>query len=156
MKNILFILLMIFGLVSCNSDDDICISGEATPRLKLKFKESTENKILKLDSLIVDVDYGNELKTVVKKGLVDSVFIPLRVDDSGFTDIYVRTATDGTRSKIKINYNVESQYVSPACGFKRLYKEVSARVETPNPVTNVEQIQTEITNENGDHLFLIF
>ena len=39
-----------FLLTSCENDDDVCVSGEATPRLKIKFK-SADNKVLTLDSL---------------------------------------------------------------------------------------------------------
>lgn len=122
----------------------------------MKFKEGTDNKILKLGRIIVDVDYGNGAKTVLNQTLADSILIPLRVDNNAFTDIYVRTSETGSKSKIRVNYTSESQYVSPACGFKKLYKNVSSTLEIPNPVTKVEQTQTEIINEEGTHLYLIF
>ncbi len=147
---------MLLVAVSCNSDDDICVSGEATPRLKLKFKESQNNKLLKLNKLIVGVDYGSGEKTVLNQALVDSVLIPLRVDNNPYTDIFIQTEENGTKSKIRINYTSESQYVSPACGFKKLYKDVTSTLQTPNPVTNLEPIQTEIINEKSAHLYLIF
>lgn len=155
MKKVILIFLALF-VFSCNSDDDICVSGEATPRIKMKFKEGTDNKILKLGRIIVDVDYGNGAKTVLNQTLADSILIPLRVDNNAFTDIYVSTSETGSKSKIRVNYTSESQYVSPACGFKKLYKNVSSTLEIPNPVTKVEQTQTEIINEEGTHLYLIF
>ena len=61
-------------LTSCENDDDVCVSGEATPRLKIKFK-SADNKVLTLESLYLDVDYGNNnILTVVEATKVDSVF----------------------------------------------------------------------------------
>lgn len=142
-------------LFSCSSDDDICISGEATPRMKLKFKES-EGRLLRLARIIVDVDYGNGTKTVVDATSVDSIMIPLRVDNQLFTEVFVRTSETGTASKIKVNYTTEAQYVSPACGFKKLYKNVSPTLETTNPVKSIETLQTEIIDEKGTHLFLVF
>ncbi|GAB1346204.1 hypothetical protein MASR1M104_11030 [Cloacibacterium normanense] len=143
-------------LTSCENDDDVCVSGEATPRLKIKFK-SADNKVLTLDSLYLDVDYGNNnILTVVKAAKVDSALIPIRVDDAGFTELYVRKTKKGSVSKIKLNYNTTSEYVSPACGFKRLYQNLTGTLETANPVTNVELNQNQIINENKAHLYLVF
>lgn len=143
-------------LTSCENDDDVCVSGEATPRLKIKFK-SADNKVLTLDSLYLDVDYGNNnVLTVVKAAKVDSALIPIRVDDAGFTELYVRKTKKGSVSKIKLNYNTTSEYVSPACGFKRLYQNLSGTLETANPVTKVELNQNQIINENKAHLYLVF
>ena len=143
-------------LTSCENDDDVCVSGEATPRLKIKFK-SADNKVLTLDSLYLDVDYGNNnILTVVKAAKVDSALIPIRVDDAGFTELYVRKTKNGSVSKIKLNYNTTSEYVSPACGFKRLYQNLSGTLETANPVTKVELNQNQIINENKAHLYLVF
>lgn len=143
-------------LTSCENDDDVCVSGEATPRLKIKFK-SADNKVLTLDSLYLDVDYGNNnILTVVRAAKVDSALIPIRVDDVGFTELYVRKTKKGSVSKIKLNYNTTSEYVSPACGFKRLYQNLSGTLETANPVTKVELNQNQIINENKAHLYLVF
>ncbi len=143
-------------LTSCENDDDVCVSGEATPRLKIKFK-SADNKVLTLDSLYLDVDYGNNnILTVVRAAKVDSALIPIRVDDAGFTELYVRKTKKGNVSKIKLNYNTTSEYVSPACGFKRLYQNLTGTLETANPVTKVELNQNQIINENKAHLYLVF
>ena len=143
-------------LTSCENDDDVCVSGEATPRLKIKFK-SADNKVLTLESLYLDVDYGNNnILTVVKAAKVDSALIPIRVDDAGFTELYVRKTKKGSVSKIKLNYNTTSEYVSPACGFKRLYQNLTGTLETANPVTKVELNQNQIINENKAHLYLVF
>ena len=143
-------------LTSCENDDDVCVSGEATPRLKIKFK-SADNKVLTLDSLYLDVDYGNNnILTVVRAAKVDSALIPIRVDDAGFTELYVRKTKKGSVSKIKLNYNTTSKYVSPACGFKRLYQNLTGTLETANPVTKVELNQNQIINENKAHLYLVF
>lgn len=157
MKKLIFPFLILgFLLTSCENDDDVCVSGEATPRLKIKFK-SADNKVLTLDSLYLDVDYGNNnILTVVRAAKVDSALIPIRVDDAGFTELYVRKTKKGSVSKIKLNYNTISEYVSPACGFKRLYQNLTGTLETANPVTKVELNQNQIINENKAHLYLVF
>lgn len=156
MKYLFSLLLLSLFLVSCENDDDVCLSGEATPRIKIKFK-SADNKLLTLDSLYLDVDYGGaSLINVATKAKVDSVLVPLRVDDKGFTEITVRKTKNGNKSKVKLNYTTTSEYVSPACGFKKLYQNVAAKLETPNPVTKVELNQNQIINESNTHLYLVF
>lgn len=155
MKHFILLCFVSFSLLSCGSDDDICLSGEATPRMKLKFKTS-DNRLLRIPRIIVGIDYGNGEKIVVDKTVVDSLLIPIRVDNVDFTDIFVRTSENGTASKIRLNFNAELKYVSPACGFKKTYKNLTSSLEKPNPITKIEQNQTEIIDEKSTHLFLVF
>lgn len=158
MKKQIFIFLSFLSLllISCGGDDDICVSGEATPRMKLKFK-SQEGKLKKLEYLSLSVVYNDTIKTKVFEGVnVDSVFVPLRVDTQPYTTIFVKNDKNGPESKIKITYTTASQYVSPACGIKRLYENCAAALEEINPVTAIETNQNQITNEDKTHFYLIF
>ena len=142
-------------LSSCQGDDDVCVSGEATPRMKVKFK-SADGRVATLDSLYVDINYGSGLVNVIKAKSIDSATIPLRVDNNPFTEISLRTSEKGSASKIKVTYSLKSEYVSPACGFKRLYENVGGTLETPNPVIKIEQNQDQIIDENKTHFYFIF
>ena len=142
-------------LSSCQGDDDVCVSGEATPRMKVKFK-SADGRVATLDSLYVDINYGSGLVNVIKAKSIDSVTIPLRVDNNPFTEISLRTSEKGSASKIKVTYSLKSEYVSPACGFKRLYENVGGTLVTPNPVIKIEQNQDLIIDENKTHFYFIF
>ena len=142
-------------LSSCQGDDDVCVSGEATPRMKVKFK-SADGRVATLDSLYVDINYGSGLVNVIKAKSVDSAMIPLRVDNNPFTEISLRTSEKGSASKIKVTYSLKSEYVSPACGFKRLYENVGGTLVTPNPVIKIEQNQDQIIDENKTHFYFIF
>ncbi|MBF8458169.1 hypothetical protein IV494_13380 [Kaistella sp. G5-32] len=153
---IFLISLFLISLFSCGSDDDICLGGEATPRMKLRFKTQSTGKLKTMDSLYVNVDYGNGPISVVAKSKVDSVLIPLRVDDVPFTKIYVGITKKAVTSEIKINYTTKSQYVSPACGVKRIYENVTSVLDVPNPVLAVEQNQNQITDESKTHFYLLF
>ena len=154
---IFFLCVFLTSLFSCTSDDDICIGGEATPRLKMKFKTKSTGKLKTMDSIYINVDYGNgQIPVIANKRKTDSVFIPLRVDENPFTEIYVGTSKEAITSKIKINYTTASEYVSPACGIRRIYENVSSTVITPNPVLDTEQNQTQIIDESKTHLFLLF
>jgi hypothetical protein len=150
--------LLFFGMLflsSCQGDDDVCVSGEATPRMKVKFK-SADGRVATLDELYIDVNYGSGLVNVIKAKSVDSAMIPLRVDNNPFTEISLRTSEKGSASKIKVTYSLKSEYVSPACGFKRLYENVGGTLVTPNPVIKIEQNQDQIIDENKTHFYFIF
>ncbi|SEF99528.1 hypothetical protein SAMN05421847_1229 [Halpernia humi] len=148
--------LFCLSLMNCSNEDDICTSGEATPRIKIKFK-SQDNKLKTLDSIFVSVDFGSGAKNILsQKFPTDSILIPMRVDDAPFTDIYVKLASKADSSKIRINYTTKSQYVSPACGIKKLYENVNPVLEKANPVLKIEQNQTQILNEAKTSLYLIF
>lgn len=152
-----FLLLLAAFLSSCGSDDDICIGGEASPRMKIKFKTQSSGKLKTLDSLFIKVDYGQGPVAVFGSVLrTDSVLIPLRVDDTPFTKIYVGLSRTKINSEISVNYTTKSEYVSPACGIKRLYEDVASQLLLPGSVVGLEQNQNQIIDENKTHLFLLF
>ena len=154
---IFFVSLFLLSLFSCGSDDDICIGGEATPRMKIKFKTQSNGKMKTMDSIFIAVDYGMGpipvFGSVVK---TDSVLLPLRVDETPFTKVFVGLSRDLVNSEIKINYTTSSEYVSPACGIKKLYQTVNSVLEVPNAVLGVEQNQTQIIDESKTHLYFLF
>ncbi len=153
---VLFFAVCLF-LFSCNTDDDICAGGEGTPRMKIKFKTLATGKPKTMDSLFVGVDYGNGVVPVIeRRTATDSVFVPLRVDDNGFTDLYISTSQLGLKSQIRVKYNDKTEYVSPACGIRKLYENVASEIIGLGPVPAIENAQTEIVNENKTHLFLLF
>lgn len=160
MKKIFFFLSFTLILTSCGSDDDICLSADSTPRLKLKFKSaaSTNNQLIRIDTLYVDVDYGKtELTSIITaQANVDSVFVPMRVDDVPYTDIYFRTRKFGSRSKLRINYTTNPIYVSPACGYKINYENLNAELLQSDPVQNVESNHTSLTDESRINFYLRF
>lgn len=143
-------------LCSCGGDDDICESGEGTPRIKLAFKNAATDKEVTLDSLYVAVDYGSGKVQLGKLQKITSRLVPLRVDDSPYTDVYVRLSDKGQESKVRISYTTKSIYVSPGCGVKKNYGNLSSELLTPNPVMKVEVGQNNIENEDKTNLYLLF
>ncbi|MFY1048266.1 DUF6452 family protein [Chryseobacterium sp. GP-SGM7] len=156
MKYLRFILFIfaLSSLFSCGGDDDICDSGEGTPRIKIMFKK--QDKITVLDSIRVYADLGTNTIDLGWKTAVDSVFVPLRVDDSPFTDLYVKTTTQEDSTRVRVNYTTKSIYVSPGCGVKRNYENVNSVLSAPNSLKSVEQGQNFIENENKTNLFFNF
>ena len=155
LAKIFFVFLVALFVISCSSDDDICTSGEATPRIKLKFR-TQDGKEKTLDTLYLSVDYESGNSLVIKQASVDSVLVALRVDNQQYTDFYIKQRKNGPESKIRVNYSTSSEYVSPACGIKRLYHNLNAELLEADPVTNVEKNQNQIINEDKTHLYLIF
>jgi hypothetical protein len=158
MKYLKFIvLLFVLGtLFSCGGDDDICESGEGTPRMKVAFRALQTGKAITLDSLYVAVDYGSGKVQLGKLEKIDSRLIPLRVDDSPYTDVYFRLADKGAESKVRINYTTKSTYVSPGCGIKKYYENLTSELTTPTPVQKLEDGQNQIENEDKTNLYLLF
>ena len=156
LKKVFLLILLSFLIYSCTSEDDICLSGDTTSRLKVKFK-TKEGKLKTLDSLYIKVDYGNGAESILaQKSTIDSALVPLRIDESTFTDLYFSTSKDGIFSKVKLNYTSTTEFVSPACGFKRNYENMNPVLEIPSEVTALEKNQNQILNEDKTHLFLIF
>ena len=140
-------------VVSCGGDDDICESGEGTPRMKVKFR-NIGNQLKKVDSIYLRVDYGNRIVDFGKTANADSLLIPLRVDDSPYTDIYFKTRKKEIESKVRGNYSTSSSYVSPGCGLKKTYQNVNSQLTIPGLVTAVANGQNFIENEDKTNLFL--
>jgi len=156
MKNLLWIFGFLILLNSCGSDDDICLGEESTPRLKLKFRNAG-NQLVRLDTLYVDVDYGKtSLTNIIYSANVDSVFVPLRVDESSYTDVYIRTRRNQPGSKIRVNYETKYLYVSPACGFKINYENLKADLLKNDPVQSIQSNNTSLTDESKTNFYLRF
>ncbi|MCJ8153543.1 hypothetical protein MKJ01_07170 [Chryseobacterium sp. SSA4.19] len=160
MKYFKFLITVCFFnlLFSCGGDDDICESGEGTPRMKVSFRNFESGKESTLDSLYVAVDYGSGKVQLGGQAKITSRVIPLRVDDAPYTDIYFRIANKGAESKVRVNYTTKSIYVSPGCGIKKTYENVNS-VLTPStavPVKGIEEGQNFIENEEKTNLYLLF
>lgn len=159
MKYFKFLVVICFigMLFSCGGEDDICESGEGTPRMKVSFKNLATDKVRTLDSLYVAVDYGSGKVQLGKLTKIDSRLIPLRVDDSPYTDIYFRFADKGTEeSHVRVTYTTKTKYVSPGCGIKKSYENLSSELIQSNPVLKLEAGQNQIENEDKTNLFLLF
>lgn len=156
MQKLFFLLGFFLLLTSCGGDDDICLSSESTPRLQVKFKNEL-GQLTKIDSLYVNVDYGNnKITNILAQANAETVFIPLRIDESSFTDIYFKTTKDGDSSKVRISYDRNAVYVSPACGFKINYENLKSELLKSTPITNVESNQTSLTDESKVNFYLRF
>ncbi|MBD8083814.1 hypothetical protein [Chryseobacterium caseinilyticum] len=150
-----FLIFCLGTVVSCGGDDDICESGEGTPRMKIKFRNAG-GQLRTVDSLYLRVDYGNRIVDFGRTVNADSLIVPLRVDESPFTDLYFKTRRTEVESKVRVNYTTTSKYVSPGCGVKKTYQNVNSQLVTPGKVTAAANGQNFIENEDKTNLFLTF
>ncbi|WP_162088322.1 hypothetical protein [Chryseobacterium aquaeductus] len=154
MKRLLSFLIISLVMISCGGDDDICESGEGTPRMKIMFKNA--DKITTLDSIKLYVNYGVRTVDLGWSRNADSILVPLRVDESPYTDLFVKTTAKGDSSLVRVNYTTKSIYVSPGCGAKLNYENVSGELLKANPVIKIEPGQNFIENEDKTNLYLVF
>jgi Family of unknown function (DUF6452) len=147
--------LLLQSLCSCEQND-ICTEGK-TPKLNIQFLNS-EGKLSRRDSIYVDVDFGQAApKTVLQVSNVESILVPLRVDDAPETKLWIYTRKKGTKDQITLQYKPVNEYVSPACGVRKIYQNVG--VSLPNAPQNIKSYKlstNEITNETASHLLLTF
>ena len=157
----LALLLIVFGIGSCERDD-ICID-EVTPKLILRFYDSENPELfkqvvnLKVTIIGTDGEYTNE--TI--NALTDSIALPIRVDqDLTRYELMLQGSealeTEDNADTLQITYSQEDLFVSRPCGFKAVFNEVTPEVEEDDdnwidlvvPGSN----PLDITNENTAHV----
>lgn len=126
--------------------------------MKFSFVNSLTGNEKILDSLYVAVDYGSGKVQLGGEAKITSRIIPLRVDDSPYTDVYFRTTNLGAESRVRVNYTTKAVYVSPGCGIKKTYENLNSVLTTSAsaPVKSLKDGQNFIENEDKTNLYLLF
>ena len=155
-KNIIYILFLAFAFNSCEKDD-ICLSP-TTPKLILRFYDAADPTATKsTQNLSVWAD-GKDTLSTYKSVALDSIAIPLNVNDTQ-TIYHLKTnSVDGNiannvSNTITINYTTKDEYVSRSCGFKTIFNNITISSNnggwiqsfTPNSLTT-------INNETSAHV----
>lgn len=182
MKKLKFIiLLLLVTLISCERDDICAESTPTTPRLLVEFYDTTEPEDLKpVTRLTV---YGEDLAnnptddntegTLVFNANSTAVELPLLIDNSGesITTRYILEKdtnlrlddNDNTNSDIDIiviSYETEFVYVSRACGYKSIFKDLQVTFEASDGTTWISSIEVndaieQVENENTVHVRIL-
>ncbi|TYC14895.1 hypothetical protein ES677_05810 [Bizionia gelidisalsuginis] len=172
MKKIIALLLLALTITLSCERDDIC-SGETptTPRLIIDFldlstitlenpKNVTKFRAETVDDMRVLDDYN--IKTI------DQVILPLKTNDTvtkfRFYKDYAISDNDtpddtsddfitGNPDIITIEYATENVYVSRACGYKSIFKNITITVEDDgdNWVQVIQPVNDNQTIENEDN-----
>lgn len=150
--------LMISGFVfwACE-EDDICTENK-TPELIIKLKNATTPGET-MDSLyVLRIDSKDKFTLIVSGTGRDSISVPLPLNPTTETDLIFsrRRTTDQFLDVLKISYKYNTEYVSKACGFKAVYKDLSATTDSHKFIKSIEILQHEITNQNAAHILLTY
>lgn len=162
--------------MSCERDDICAASTPTTPRLLIDLLDADNPDIKKnvFDLLVVGVDEDGMLLDDPLPAYVftdtDDLVLPLKTTDSTTEYILIQGAEnndkgtpddpdddeiEGNYDRIIINYSREQVFVSRACGFKTIFKNVTLTIEDVNgdgrwmlsrqPLTDNQSIEDETT-----------
>ena len=141
------LVMLIFLMTTTCERDDICPEEvPTTPRLILEFFDVSNQENLKNVPSFFAQGVGNDfaLPGFVGGSAINKVELPLKTDESSTSYRFVRdyqindngtpddTSDDfatGNEDIITISYNLENEYVSRACGFKTVYRNVLVTVD---------------------------
>ena len=147
MKKIIAILLLITAFYSCERDDICPESTPTTPHLVIKFYNiDAQTELKEVENLRIQGVGDEELEVYQSATTIDSIiYIPLRtIDDDNDSDNGITTKfilhkeyeidendeVLGNPDIIAITYHTEEVYVSRACGYKTIFKNVEVNLET--------------------------
>ena len=183
-KSIIFLtLILIATLISYNCErDDICAeTTPTTPRLMVEFYDATETEELKPVTRLTVYGEGlannptndNTEGTLVYNTNATAIELPLLIGNEGEIttsrfilekDTNLRldedVDTDSNIDIIEISYVTEFVYVSRACGYKSIFKNLQVSFETSDDgawISGIEVVDTIeiVENENTVHVRIL-
>ncbi|PNW26581.1 DUF6452 family protein [Formosa algae] len=143
----IIILLLALSFLGCERDDICSNDTETTPKLIIKFYDVTNpntDESLDVTNLVVQGVDNDEVLSDYDIVATDSIAIPLKTTDNttqySLYEEYVLNDNDtpdddsddyvtGNEDIITITYELEEVYVSRACGYKTVYRNVSINLE---------------------------
>lgn len=177
MKKISLLILILIVIIhsSCERDDICPESTPTTPSLIIDVFDfnNQESKKNIFGLFVIGVDNNNVLPGY---GIVttNNLVLPLKTDDNRTQYRLFKDATlndngtpddtsddfiEGNQDIITINYSTELVYVSRACGYKTIYKNVTVQVEddTDNWILSIQPLNSNqsVEDETSAH-FNIF
>lgn len=153
-----FVMFLISMVTASCEPDDICASSTpTTPKLVIRFYDSSNPNEFKVVENLAIQGVGNEL--IYSVSSTDSIAIPLKSQDTTtsylLTKNYSDPATeDSNTDQINLVYTTEQIYVSRACGFKVQYKLNQPALETDSNgwIQTIEIPSSLIENETKAHV----
>lgn len=142
---------LIVVFTSCEIDD-ICI-GNSTPRLIIKFYDASKTDEVKKTT---DLNVAAIKKdTIYKKIAIDSIFIPLDINNNITT---YRMGIESDKNKVdtlKISYQRKDVFVSRSCGYKTVFSSLKIE-ETKHWIKNIKINNTSIDDEKNVHMYIYY
>ena len=167
-----FLFFTITTLYNCESDDICPESTLTTPRLVVTFYDVDNPELKKnIESLGVYIVKNSELILLSEiNGInTDSIAIPLRDDESvsnfKFCKDFSEDSTvipSGLPNHVYLNYEINENFISRACGFINNYNLSVALPYNPldapgnqNWISDVIILNNSVTNENQSHVKIL-
>ena len=163
-KYYLFLSLVALLSFSCEKDDVCPATTQTTPRMVIEFYDIAAPEEIKLvpGLFAIGVDSnGNEVP--IHNELVStrsSIALPLQ-NNSNQTQFklyksydFIDSIVNGNPDTISITYEIETVYLSRACGYINNYsiQTFSIASESDRWMNNSEVLITQVTNENEIHV----
>jgi Family of unknown function (DUF6452) len=173
MKKIIVLLLLTLAFFNCEKDDICAENTPTTPQLIIRFYDiSSQEDTKSVTGLRVTAFNENNVEVLISNLNIvttDSISLPLRtdadltkfvlykdysVDDNGTPSDTSDDIILGNPDTITITYLREDVYVSRACGFKTIFKNIAFSFESDgdNWIVNDEVINPIIDNETTAHV----
>ena len=163
------ILLIAMLSISCERDDICPNATPTTPRLIIDLLDALNPDTKKnvFDLVVIGVDNDDFLPDYIFQD-TDDLILPLRTDDNTTEYILIKEASvndngtpndntddfvDGNQDRITLNYSREEVFVSRACGFKTIFKNVTLTIVqdgdnwmlSREPLTDNQSVEDETT-----------
>ena len=173
---LLLLLLIVISNYNCERDDICPDSTPTTPRLIIDLYDLADPETLKNvfnlrvqgsdnDMALPDYDVASAAKTIILPLRTDqnsttySLHIDYSYNDNDTPDDTSDDVVGGNEDIITLNYTTEEIYVSRACGFKIIYKNITLTVQSDsdNWIQSRESVNDEqsVEDETTTH-FNIF
>ena len=174
MKKIsVLILLLLLTTVSCEKDDICAETTATTPKLILRFYDITSQDETKSATglRITGFDVNNDEVGISNLNVTttDSINLPLRtdanstkftfhkdyaIDNNGTPEDISDDIVLGNPDIVTLNYTREDVFVSRACGFKTIFKDLTLSVEDDGDkwIINSEIINSTIEKNTSAHV----
>lgn len=137
-KKIIVLLLCLAFTLSCERDDICAAETPSTPRLIIDFLDVSDLASPKSVPLLAARGVGNDMFLENFRAVTSGqVILPLKTDETSTQFILINnfkiddngTIISGNQDVITVNYRLEQVYVSRACGYKTVFKDVAIQLE---------------------------
>ncbi len=159
------LLTLLLMLGTCERDDICPEDVPTTPRLILEFFDVSDQSATKNVPAFYaqGIDNENPLSGYSGGSAINTVELPLRTDqnetqyrlirnydvnDNGTPNDTTDDFITGNEDIITITYNTEQEYVSRACGFKTVFKNVLVTLDTTDTDRWIDLIQSVNDNQS--------
>lgn len=154
-------LMLLFLLPGCEKDD-ICVDGD-TPLLIVRFYDAADPASLKQvsDLRVIGIGNGNPVDTFADRSATDSIGLPLRLDTNTTSFAFILNSADdgdgmetGNPDTLSFQYDIQSQFVSRACGFIGIYENIQHTItpDTTSWISNIEITRSLVQFSDSTHV----